>query len=158
MLAEAIARGAGAVEGTLVTLVCVAERASHWEALDAAQAIVFGCSTYMGSGPAALKAFMEETIQPQFLEQRWKDKLAAGFAAQHGMLWITLGQLLGWQTSVGSADDPNRLASFLGLMAQSNSDQGLDLAPPTSDRLTAELFGRRISEAAHHSLGGDEMR
>jgi len=58
---------------------------------------------------------MEETIQPQFLEQRWKDKLAAGFtnsagmsgdkllalqqlavfAAQHGVIWITLGQLLG---------------------------------------------------------------
>ena len=59
----------------------------------------------------ALKAFMEETIQPQFLERRWKDKVVAGFtnsagmsgdkllalqqlagfAAQHGMNWITLG-------------------------------------------------------------------
>jgi NAD(P)H dehydrogenase (quinone) len=96
-----------------VTLIPVADRASHWEVLDAADAIVFGCPIYMGS--AALKAFMEETIQPQFLEQRWKDKLAAGFtnsagmsgdkllalqqlavfAAQHGVIWITLGQLLG---------------------------------------------------------------
>ena len=123
----------------------------------------------MGSGSAALKAFMEETAQPQFVEQRWKDKLAAGFtnsagmsddklltlqqlagfAAQHGMIWITLGQLPGWQTSVGSADEPNRLASFLGLMAQSNADQGPDLAPPASDLGTAERFGRRIGEAAH---------
>jgi multimeric flavodoxin WrbA len=122
----------------------------------------------MGSGSAALKAFMEETIL-QFLEQRWKDKLAAGFtnsagmsgdkllvlqqlagfAAQHGMIWITLGQLPGWQTSTGSAEDPNRLASFLGLMAQSNADQGPDLAPPASDRATAERFGRRIGVAAH---------
>lgn len=168
MLAEGIARGAGAVEGTAVTLIPVADRASHWETLDAADAIVFGCPTYMGSGSAALKAFMEETIL-QFLEQRWKDKLAAGFtnsagmsgdkllvlqqlagfAAQHGMLWITLGQLPGWQTSTGSAEDPNRLASFLGLMAQSNADQGPDLAPPASDRATAERFGRRIGEAAH---------
>jgi len=173
-LAEAIARGAGAVEGTAVTLIPVADRASHWEVLDAADAIVFGCPTYMGSGSAALKAFMEETIQPQFLEQRWKDKLAAGFtnsagmsgdkllalqqlagfAAQHGMIWITLGQLPGWQTSVGSADDPNRLASFLGLMAQSNADQGPDLVPPASDRVTAERFGWRIGEVAHRWARG----
>ena len=177
VLAEAVATGARAVEGTLVTLIPVADRASHWEALDAADAVVFGCPTYMGSGSAALKAFMEETI-PQFLEQRWKDKLAAGFtnsagmsgdkllalqqlagfAAQHGMIWITLGQLPGWPTSAGSADDPNRLASFLGLMAQSNADQGPDLAPPASDRATAERFGQRISEVAHRwARGRDRM-
>lgn len=112
VLAEGIARGAGKVEGTAVTLIFVADRASQWETLDAADTIVFGCPTYLGSGSAALKAFMEETIL-QFLEQRWKDKLAAGFtnsagmsgdkllvlqqlagfAAQHGMIWITLGQL-----------------------------------------------------------------
>jgi multimeric flavodoxin WrbA len=72
VLDGAIAKGARAIEGTAVTLVPVAERTSHWEALDAADAIVFDCPTYMGSGSAALKAFMEETIQPQFLEQRWK--------------------------------------------------------------------------------------
>jgi hypothetical protein len=123
------------VKGTAVTLIPVADRASHWEVLDAADAIVFGCPTYMGSGSAALKAFMEETIQPQFLEQRWKDKLVAGFtnsagmsgdkllalqqlsgfAAQHGMIWITLGQLPGWQTSVGSDDDLAWVCARLGL-------------------------------------------
>jgi NAD(P)H dehydrogenase (quinone) len=128
----------------------------------------------MGSGSAALKAFMEETLRPRFLEQRWKDKLAAGFtnsagmsgdklltlqqlagfAAQHGMIWVTLGQLPGWQTSAGSSDDENRLASFLGHMAQSNSDQGPDLAPPASDRATAERFDRRIGEAAHRWTRG----
>jgi NAD(P)H dehydrogenase (quinone) len=174
VLAEAVAKGAGAVQGTVVTLVPVAERASHWGALDAADAIVFGCPTYMGSGSAALKAFMEETLRPQFLEQRWKDKLAAGFtnsagmsgdkllvlqqlagfAAQHGMIWVTLGQLPGWQTSAGSDDDENRLASFLGLMAQSNSDQGPNLVPPASDRSTAERFGCRIGEAAHRWTRG----
>jgi NAD(P)H dehydrogenase (quinone) len=115
VLADAVAKGARMVKRTAVTLIPVADRASHWEVLDAADAIVFGCPIYMGSGSAALKAFMEETIQPQFLEQRWKDKLAAGFtnsagmsgdkllalqqlavfAAQHGVIWITLGQLLG---------------------------------------------------------------
>jgi hypothetical protein len=46
------------VKGTTVTLIPVADRASHWEVLDAADAIVFGCPTYMGSGSAALKAFI----------------------------------------------------------------------------------------------------
>jgi len=114
-------------------------------------------------GSAELKVFMEETLRPRFLEQRWKDKLAAGFtnsagksgdkllvlqqlagfAAQHGMVWVTLGQLPGWQTSAGSADE-NRLASFLGLMAQSNADQGPDLAP-------LPATGRRPSGSASAS-------
>ncbi|MHB8645502.1 MAG: flavodoxin family protein [Thermomicrobiales bacterium] len=168
VLARAIARGAAMVEEAVVTLIPVAERARYWEVLDAADAIVFGCPTYMGSGSAALKAFMEETLHPRWSEQRWKDKLAAGFtnsasmsgdklltlqqlagfAAQHGMLWVTLGELPGWHTSGGSADDVNRLGSFLGLMAQSNGDQGPDDAPPASDRITAERFGRRIGDAA----------
>jgi multimeric flavodoxin WrbA len=175
VVAEAVARGAEAVGGTAARLIPVAERDDHWEALDEADAIVFGCPTYMGSASAELKAFMEETLQPRFLEQRWKDKLAAGFtnsagmsgdkllslqqlagfAAQHGMIWVTLGQLPGWQTSLGSAGDENRLASFLGLMSQSNADQGPDLAPPPSDRATAERFGRRIGEAAHRWARGN---
>jgi NAD(P)H dehydrogenase (quinone) len=73
----------------------------------------------------------------------------AVFAAQHGMIWVTLGEFPGWTSSRGSAEDVNRLASFLGLMAQSNGDQGPDLAPPASDRTTAERFGQRISQLAH---------
>jgi len=38
------------------------------------------------------------------------------------MIWISLGQLPGWRSSNGTAADLNRLASFLGVMAQSNSD------------------------------------
>jgi NAD(P)H dehydrogenase (quinone) len=175
VLAEAIAKGVVGSEGTSVTIIPVAERANYWDELDAADVIVFGCPTYMGSGSAALKAFMEETLQHQFLEQRWKDKLAAGFtnsagmsgdklltlqqlagfAAQHGMLWVPLGELPGWQTSSGSADDVNRLSSFLGLMAQSNADQGPNLVPPASDRETAERFGRRIGEVALRWVGKD---
>jgi len=165
-VARAIARGAESVAGARVALVPVAERDSAWTALDDADAIVFGCPTYMGSGSAAMKAFMEETLLPQFLEQRWKDKLAAGFtnsagmsgdklltlqqlagfAAQHGMVWVTLGQLPGWQDSAGGPDDMNRLASFLGLMTKSDSDVRPDRTPPESDRRTAEAFGRRIAE------------
>jgi NAD(P)H dehydrogenase (quinone) len=174
VLAHSIARGAGSVEGTSAELVHVNERERHWDTLDAADAIVFGCPTYMGSGSAAMKAFMEETLHPQFLEQRWRDKLAAGFtnsagmsgdklltlqqlagfAAQHSMLWITLGMLPGWQVSTDSPEASNRLASFLGLMGQSFADQGPDHAPPQADRTTAESFGRRIAETAHRWARG----
>ena len=169
-LATAIVRGARAVERTHVLDIRLGEHEPDWAALDAADAIIFGCPTYMGSGSARMKAFMEDSLHPQFLERRWQDKLAAGFsnsagmsgdklctlqelagfAAQHGMIWIPLGQLPGWQSSTGSPADPNRLASFLGLMAQSNSDQGPDRAPPDSDRRTGELFGRRVALLAHH--------
>jgi multimeric flavodoxin WrbA len=51
VLAEAVAKGAEDVEGTAVTLIPVAERAGHWEVLDAADAIIFGCPTYMAPAP-----------------------------------------------------------------------------------------------------------
>jgi multimeric flavodoxin WrbA len=81
------------------------------------------------------------------------DKLAtlqqfALFAMQHGMVWVGLGLLPGNHTSDGSPDDLNRLAGFIGAMAQSNADQGADLVPPLSDRRTAEHLGRRVAELA----------
>ena len=168
-LATAVVRGARSVTGTHVLDVRLGQHDPDWRALDAADAIVFGCPTYMGAGSARMKFFMEESLHPQFLERRWQDKLAggftnsagmsgdkmctlqqlAGFAAQHGMIWISLGQLPGWESSTGSPADLNRLASFLGLMAQSNSDQGPGQAPPESDRRTGELFGTRIAIIAH---------
>jgi multimeric flavodoxin WrbA len=173
-VAECFANGADSVAGAAAALIPVAERDRHWDVLDAADAIVFGCPTYMGSVSAALKAFMEETIWPQFIERRWQNKLAAGFtnsagmsgdklimlqqlavfAAQHGMVWVSLGVAPGWQTSAGSADDPNRLAAFLGLMTQSNADQGPDVVPPASDRATAEQFGRRLATLTHQWVYG----
>src|SRR5260370_37445803 len=65
------------------------------------------------------------------------------------MIWVSLGEFPGWTSSRGSAGDVNRLASFLGLMSESNSDQGPDLMQRASDRTTAERFGRRISQLAH---------
>jgi multimeric flavodoxin WrbA len=167
VVARAVAAGAESVARARVTLIRATDQDRQWPTLDAADAIVLGCPTYMGSASAALKGFMEESLQPQWTEQRWKDKLAAGFtnsagmsgdklltlqqlagfAAQHGMLWLPLGQPPGWQDSSGSAEDCNRLASFLGLMTQSNSDQGPDEAPPGSDRETACRFGKRIAVA-----------
>ncbi len=167
VVAEAVARGAESVAGTEVHLIPVEEVDDAWALLDGADAIIFGCPTYMGSASAPFKAFMDKTSK-LWMEQRWKDKLAAGFtnsgsqsgdklntliqlavfAAQHGMIWVGLGLLPGNNSSQGSIEDLNRLGAFLGAMAQSNIDQGPDLAPPESDRKTAEHLGRRVAEAA----------
>jgi NAD(P)H dehydrogenase (quinone) len=167
-VADAIADGARSLRATEVTLAPLNGGHPPWEALDAADAIVFGCPTYMGSASAVMKTFMEKSLRPQWIEQRWKDKLAAGFtnsavmsgdklltlhqlagfAGQHGMLWLSLGEPPGWQDSSGSAEDVNRLSAFLGLMTQSNSDEGPATAPPASDRETARRFGERIVTVA----------
>ncbi len=165
--AEAVQRGAAAVAGTEASLIAVDEVDGRWAALDEADAIIFGAPTYMAGPSAPFKAFLDAT-SGRWTEQRWKDKLAAGFtnsagqngdklgtlqqfslfAMQHGMVWVGLGLLPGNHTSAGSPEDLNRLAGFLGAMAQSNADQGADLAPPVADRRTAEHLGRRVAEAA----------
>jgi NAD(P)H dehydrogenase (quinone) len=165
--AEAVQRGAAAVAGTAASLIAVEEVEGHWPQLDAADAIIFGAPTYMAGASAPFKAFLDAT-SGRWAGQQWKDKLAAGFtnsagyngdklatlqqfalfAMQHGMIWVGLGLLPGNHTSAGSPEDLNRLAGFLGAMAQSNADQGADLVPPAADRRTAEHLGRRVAEAA----------
>ena len=49
-----------------------------WARIDAADAMIFGCPTYMGSPSAGIKKFMEMTSS-RWMEQRWADKVAAGF-------------------------------------------------------------------------------
>lgn len=158
-LARAVARGAEAVAGTSVA-VMAADRAEP-DVLARADAIVFGCPTYMGSASAAFKAFMDSTSTVWGL-QGWRDKLAAGFthsaapsgdklgtlvqlavfAAQHGMMWIGLG--LPPTYAAGVVEETNRLGSHLGMMAQSPPGRAL----PDGDVRTAELLGRRVAEAA----------
>src|SRR5215207_9532645 len=141
-VALSLGRGAECA-GAAACLLRVPLQPADWILLDGADVIVFGAPTYMGSVSAALKVFMEESLG-RFLGRVWQDKLAAGFtnsaamsgdklstltqlavfAAQHGMLWVSLGQLAGWSTTAGRPEDLNRLGSFLGLMAQSNADQG----------------------------------
>ena len=65
------------------------------------------------------------------------------------MHWVSLGQKGGLDTSTGSSEDLNRRGSWLGAMAQANKDVGPDLAPPPSDRRTAEALGRRVALATN---------
>jgi len=80
-VAEHVRRGAVTVAGVEVQLFAVED--VDWKVLDAADAIVFGAPTYMGSVSAAFKHFMDQTSR-QWLKQRWQDKLAAGFTNSGG--------------------------------------------------------------------------
>jgi multimeric flavodoxin WrbA len=166
-LAAAVQRGAAAVPGVTATLLRTEEVDARWAELDAADAIIFGAPTLMGSVSAGMKQFMEKVVE-RYFHQKWDGKLAAGFtnsaslsgdklntlvdlvmfSAQMGMHWLSLGLLSGIDATHSKADAVNRLGSWLGVMAQSNVDQGPDLAPPESDRRTAEHLGRRVAEAA----------
>ena len=169
--AEAVAEGAGKVDGTVVSSIQVTDledaESEVWSHLDEADALIFGCPTYMGSLSAGLKAFMEAS-SGRWMEQKWADKLAAGFtnsgsqngdkqntlvdiatfAAQHGMVWINLNIMPGNNNSKGSVDDLNRLGASLGAMAQSNIDEGPDVAPTAADLETARKLGERVAVCA----------
>jgi NAD(P)H dehydrogenase (quinone) len=171
VVAEHVLKGAQSVEGVNAELIQAVDLASPdagpWDKLAAADAIVFGSPTYVGSASAQMKQFMDASSKVWF-SHGWKDKIAAGFsnsgswsgdrlntlvqfavlAAQHGMIWVGIGMFPGNNSSKGSPADLNRVGSFLGLGTQSNVDEGPETAPPASDRQTAELFGRRIAETA----------
>lgn len=70
------------------------------------------------------------------------------FAMQHSMVWIGLGLRPGSSTVDGSPEELNRLAGFIGAMAQSPADASPDVAPAGSDLRTAAHLGRRVAEAA----------
>ncbi len=165
--AKAVLQGVQRIDGVTARLLHVTDVEKHWDDLNGADAIIFGSPTYMGSVSADFKRFMEASSK-LWAEQKWKDKLAAGFtnsgsqsgdklntlvqlavfAAQHGMLWVSLGLLPGNNTSDGSLADVNRLGSYLGAMAQSNIDMGSDAVPPRSDRETAAALGQRVAEVS----------
>ncbi|SNR68736.1 Multimeric flavodoxin WrbA [Methylobacillus rhizosphaerae] len=170
--AKAVARGAGKVAATEVQLLTSEEAQQNWEALNTADAIIFGSPTYMGSASAQFKAFMDASSGIWF-NRGWKDKVAAGFttsasqsgdklntivqltifAAQHGMIWVGNDLLPGNNSSTGSVNDLNRLGGFLGALAQANSDQGADVAPLQSDLLTAEHLGERVANITRKIRG-----
>ncbi|PZP58529.1 MAG: NADPH-dependent FMN reductase, partial [Delftia acidovorans] len=61
--AEAVAAGARSVAGVDVQLVAVEGGDAPWEALERADAIIFGAPTYMGGPSAQFKAFLDATSQ-----------------------------------------------------------------------------------------------
>lgn len=162
--AQAVYEGAAKVAGIAAKLISVADVEQHWEDLNAADAIIFGAPTYMGSLSADFKKFMEASSKIWYT-RGWANKLAAGFinsaslngdkqtamfqlvtfAAQHGMLWIPLN-LLPANSSQSKRDDLNRMGASLGAYAQSDSDLGADIVPPQGDLDTARHLGEHVAK------------
>jgi len=179
-LADSLVKGANSVPG-----VHCEPRALRWgdvdqgryasdelfAALDESDGVIFGCATYMGSGSALFKVFLETAFKPWWFEQRWKDKVAAGFtnsasqsgdklstllqlavfAMQMGMIWVGVSDLPGNNWSGGSRNDLNRLGSWLGVMGQSNADED---SPSIGDIDTAFRLGTRVALIARRLKDG----
>lgn len=168
--AEAVARGAQAVAHTDVTLITSEQAILNMSALNEADAIIFGCPTYMGGASAQFKTFIDAASKIWF-KQGWKDKLAAGFtnsgspsgdklhtleslfinAMQHSMIWVGLGAM---NEAKGPEDTTaiNRIGSYMGAMAQSPFGQP---EPVEGDIKTAEVLGKRVAEAAQRWSRGN---
>lgn len=155
-VAQHIAQGATQV-GVTVHLMNIEN--IDWDVLDQADAILFGCPTYMGNLTSGLKQFMEQSSK-RWLARTWQGKLAAGFtnggglsgdklavlqqinlfAMQHGMLWTGLPLM----PTGRNTEDLNRMSSFLGLMTQSDNAPA-DVTPPKGDLETAIWFGEYVA-------------
>ena len=176
-LARAACEGAATCPFARVHLIDVSVMEDRdWALLDRSDAIMFGSPTYMGAVSGPFKTFMDQSSRI-WSERGWQDKLAAGFtvsssqagdkfatlsqlatfAAQHGMLWVSLGLLPGNNSSTGSIEDINRIGGSLGAMAQANNDQGGDIAPPPSDRMTTHLLGARLAELTVRFKAGSDV-
>ena len=162
-VAQAVAEGSG---GTLLTIDAEGNLPEGgWEQLAAADAIVFGSPTYMGSVSWQFKKFADASSKPWFTQQ-WRNKLAAGFtnsatlngdklstllylftlSQQHGMLWAGMGMHPS-NAKASTRDDINNLGGYSGLITASPSDASPDEMVP-GDLATAKKFGERIKEVA----------
>jgi NAD(P)H dehydrogenase (quinone) len=160
-MAESVAQGAG---GTLLAIDAEGNLPEGgWDTLAAADAIIMGAPTYMGSVPWQFKKFADASSKAWY-SQVWKDKIAAGFtnsasmngdkhstlhylmtfAMQHSMIWVGTGMM---PSNSKARNDVNYVASSAGAMAATPSDASVDEMLP-GDLETARLFGVRVTEVA----------
>ena len=162
-MAQSIAQGAGAEllaidgDGNLPE--------GGWETLSAADAIIMGSPTYMGSVSWQFKKFADASSKPWYT-QAWKDKLFAGFtnsaalngdkmstlnylftlAMQHGGIWVSQG-VIPSNSKAAQRNDSNYLGSYSGAIAQSPADAGAG-EMFSGDLETARNFGERVAVVA----------
>jgi NAD(P)H dehydrogenase (quinone) len=171
-LAEVVAEGVRRVEGASVAMHRIVgseiiegrfENPAVLAEMDAADAIIFGAPTYMGSISGQFKIFADATSD-RWPEQRWANKLAAGFtvsanlsgdklnalldigllAAQQGMLWVNL-DIPGGLDKEGR----NRLGSQYGVMGQTAAEP-----MPETDLETGRYLGQRVALLAQQFIRG----
>ncbi len=159
-IAEAIYEGAAQISTKCSLVEIGAGLTVPWQTLHDASALIFGSPTFMGSVSAPFKSFMDDSGD-FWLEQPWRNKIAAGFtigsspssdksgtlialmtfAMQHGMIWVGQDQLGSIHTKDGLGI--NESGSWLGLMATSHKDKSKLIHE--GDKETAIIFGRRIA-------------
>lgn len=162
-VAEAVAEGAGAALIAIDAEGNIPEAA--WEQLAAADAIIFGSPTYMGSAAWQFKKFAEASSKVWFT-RAWQDKVFGGFtnsaslngdkqvtliglqtlASQHGGIWVSLG-LMPANSKAATRNDVNNLGGSVGLLVQSPSDASVDEVP-AGDLETARKYGARVASVA----------
>ncbi len=165
-VAFAVAEGAKKVSNINVEMINIAEmQEKDWDMLDNSHAIIFGCPTYMGGVSAKYKEFIDSASK-KWMQQKWKDKIGAGFtnsgsysgdklsslfqltvnAMQHGMIWVgnAMMSASGHGSEGPDSNQLNRIGSWLGLATQSNNEAP-EVAPPKGDIETAKLFGERVA-------------
>lgn len=138
--AQKVAEGAKKNELVEVELIEVGKTPTNLELFKAADAIIFGSPTYMGTVSAGFKTFMDETSST-WMQREWAYKLAAGFtvsgspsgdkfntiqtlanyAAQHGMIWVGYNRLPEFYNGVAPDLARNRLGAFAGLILQAGN-------------------------------------
>ncbi|GAB4213693.1 MAG: flavodoxin family protein [Rhodoferax sp.] len=162
-MAQAVAEGA---EADLVAIDAEGNLSEDgWATLNAADAIIMGSPTYMGSVSWQFKKFADASSKAWFT-QAWKDKIFGGFTAsanmngdkhstlhylmtlamQHGGIWVGTGLLYN-NTKASQRSDVNFLGSSAGPMAQTPGDAGGAEMNP-GDLETARLFGVRVAQIA----------
>ena len=166
--AEAIAKGAGGeviqidAEGNLTE--------TQWNTLNAADAIIMGSPTYMGTVSWQFKKFADASSKIWFT-QGWKDKVFGGFtnsatmngdklstlhylftlAMQHSGIWVGTG-LMPSNSKAAQRNDINFVGSSSGAMMQTPSDASADEVLP-GDIETARLFGERVAQITKQLKG-----
>ena len=141
-----------------------------WDELAAADAIIFGAPTYMGSASWQFKKFADASSKMWFT-RGWQDKVFGGFtnsasfsgdkqvtliglqtlASQHGGIWVSLGMLPA-NTKAAQRSDINNLGGSVGVLVQSPSDASVDEIS-SGDLLTATRYGERVTSVTQRLRG-----
>jgi NAD(P)H dehydrogenase (quinone) len=158
--AIAIALGEEKCAARLIDVTQMSEM--DWQALDAADAILFGTPTYMGGIAAEFKVFMDTTSRI-WVARSWADKLAGGFtvatfpagdklstltqlaifAMQHGMVWVGQDQV--GAPLNANAEGINETGVWIGLAATTVRDKAQMVGQ--GDLETAQRFGARVARS-----------
>ncbi len=179
--AEAVHRGAAGVKEIEARIITSDEAIKQLDELDKADAIIFGCPTYMGNMSAEMKKFLEVAVKKWF-SLSWKNKIAGAFtnsssfagdklntliglfinAMQHGMIFVGLGMFPSENhpEAMKNPEGPganahNRVGSFIGPMAESFQVKPPE-TPAIGDIETAEAYGKRVAEITLQFIRGKQ--